>query len=99
MSTQDLYNYVAKIEKISPRDGDIIALKLNISETQMSETLVQSIGELAGLLEDYGIQNPLLVLGKDSSIESIDDKTLAHLGLARIPKTTETDSIVDDLYQ
>jgi len=94
-----LEHYVAEIEKISPNDGDIIILRLNITDTQMTDPLVQSIGELAGMLEDYGIQNPLLVLGKDSSIDSIDEKTLAHLGLARIPKTTETDSVVDDLYQ
>ncbi len=97
--SNELENYIDKIEKISPKDGDILALRLNISETQMTDQLVRSIGELAGMLEDYGILNPLLVLGKDSSIDSIDDKTLAHLGLARIPKTTETDSIVDDLYQ
>lgn len=98
MSAKDLEHYISKIEKVSPQDGDILLLRLNITENQMSESLVTSIGNLAGMLEDYGIQSPLIVLGKDSSLEVIDNDTLAKLGLSRIP-TTDNTTLIDELYE
>ena len=97
----DSAKVLKRLKVLKINSTDIIMLQLGdiINDSDDLDALDESVSGLTEIIRDAGIENPLIVLGPDASLDTLSEEMLETIGLYRKNDVdTDVDDEIDELY-